>query len=98
MGSNRYVLGADTRSIVVCRLLDALTKQDQSAFAGSAGDVQVQWVLSLSEKHSVIYKVVLGDTLNLYVQLADTSMLPAIRLTAKDKKRWISILTSIACK
>src|SRR3989442_9267716 len=96
MESRQYALGGDKRTVVISRLLDALTKKKEEEFAGNVGNVKVQWILTLSEKHSTLYKGIVGSTLNLYVELADTSMLGPICLTEEDKKKWVNTLTSIA--
>src|ERR1051325_1598908 len=79
-GSGEYVLGGDKLEVIVSRLRDALTKPFEGEFAGNIENVKVQWVLTLAEKHSTIYRGLVGNVLHLYVELPDTSMLDPIRL------------------
>jgi len=94
-GSGEYVLGGDKLEVIVSRLRDALTKPFEGEFAGNIENVKVQWVLTLAEKHSTIYRGLVGNVLHLYVELPDTSMLDPIRLPEASKKEWIDSLSSL---
>ena len=89
-------LGRDQRVVIISRLIQALSTPQDGRFAGSIGNVKVEWVLTLAEKHSTIYRAVVDDTVMLFVQAADTSILGTLTLTEEDKASWLARLAASA--
>jgi hypothetical protein len=54
-----------------------------------------RWVLSLSELHGSLYGEHIGDDAILYVQDADANIAATLKLTSKEKAKWMSDLQSL---
>jgi hypothetical protein len=86
-------LGADTRSIVVQRLLRALTNPLGTKATGSIQGIEVHWVMTLAEKHSTIYVSQTEQGLTpsrcLFFQDSEGTLLGRLDLTDKVLNAWI---------
>lgn len=84
----QIALGADTRSVIVERLGGALLDQLKGTPSGVLEGVDVQWVLSLAERHFTLYAGDRGDRRLLFVQAEDGSLIGSLSLGPEHLRRW----------
>jgi hypothetical protein len=87
-----HPLGAETRGVIVERLLRGLQGDAPEPNAGEIEGVGVGWVLSLAERHSSIYAADRERLRLLFFQDADGKLIVRIDLSSDDRKDWVRIL------
>ena len=88
----RHELGAETRAVLVERLLRGLRDELPEPTSGELDGVAVSWVLSLSERHASIYAAQRADVRSLYFQDSEGNLIVRVDLKSEDRKRWVSLL------
>jgi hypothetical protein len=91
-GGNITHLGAESLQYIKGHLLAGL-RNEARKFIERYEDHEVSWVLSLAEKHLVLYVTVEVDML--LWQNANAMPICTIKLSPQDRARWIDQLESI---
>lgn len=87
-------LGADTKSVVIERLMQGLLDELRGQSSGLIDGINVTWVLSLAERHTSIYAAQHEHKKLLFFQDADGKVVARIELTDEDRQRWLRELES----
>ncbi len=93
-GQQNIFLGAETIGYIVTRLLEGLDEQATSSEVDLRGE-KVRWVLSLSERHHVLYATFDSPEQKLFWQDANgdtTRIIGVTTLHPEQKKQWLAQL------
>lgn len=88
----RHQLGADAFDVVMTKLSRGLDEKLPGQSSGTIKGVDVQWVLSLAERHCSVYAADVDDRRVLFFQGADGNLLDKLRLDEIDRARWLEAL------
>jgi hypothetical protein len=91
--SIRYELGADATDVVTNKLSAAMVDTLLGHSSGTIDGVDVQWVLSLAERHCSMYAADVPERRALYFQGEDGRLLGKLHLDGADRARWRELLT-----
>lgn len=85
--NKRHFLGAESFEYILQHLLAMLDEKTQNT-DGLINSECVFWVLSLSERHNLIYANKSGETMKLYIQNKNAEITFIFDLSGEDKKIW----------
>ena len=94
-GEKELYLGADSKTIIINRLLKCLEPDTTRKLSGKVNGKDVYWVTTLSETHHSIYACMEDDKLYIFVQRDDTSLVSEIVLSEEQCANWHQSLLNV---
>lgn len=88
----RHHLGADALDVVLTKLSRGLEARLTGGTSGKIEGLDVEWILSLAERHCSVYASDVGDVRVLFFQGADGRLLDKLTLDPVDRRRWLETL------
>lgn len=85
-GDERLELGAESRTYIVSHLLAAL--RGSGEITGQINGKNVQWALSLAERHFSLYVQPSGDEKLFYWQSPDGQSFHVMHISPRDSQSW----------
>ena len=92
VGERRAVLGAESRMVVIQRLLLGLEDELSGKRSGELAGHPVRWVASFSERHCSVYACDVGGERHLFFQAANGDLLATVLISREQRHEWARTL------